>query len=586
MSVPNRPASPAKRENAISAALGACRGAFVATGIFSGVVNVLMLTGSIYMLQIYDRVLASHSVPTLLAISAIALFAFGVQGLMDALRSRLLVRIAERVDSGTAPAVFELVSRMPLNARNQRGEPLQPVRDLDAVRGFLAGQGPTAFFDLPWMPLYLAIVFLLHPWLGWLAVGGMLVLTVVALVTEFSSRQPSRDVALATSERNAILDAAHRGADVLASMGLRAPLARRFERANETALTAHRGAGDIIANSGALARTLRYILQSAVLGLAAYLAMRGQISPGGMIAASILTARALAPVDLAIASWRGFVAARQGYTRLVGGFGLLPPPQERIELPAPKKALTVQGLAIAAPGEPRLLLQRAEFVVEAGSAVAIIGPSAAGKSTLLRAIAGIIPPARGTIALDGARLDLWGDEALGRHIGYLPQEVQLFDGTVTENISRFADDPDPQAVIEAAKLAGFHEAILKLPEGYETKVGPGGTRFSVGQRQRLGLARAMYGDPFLVLLDEPNANLDAEGEAAVSEAIRVVRQRGGVAIVVAHRPSALASVDKVLIVRDGAQFDYGPKDEVLGRHVANVSRLRRPAGLKPVESEQ
>jgi ATP-binding cassette subfamily C protein len=544
--------------------LGFARSAFIGIGLITATINVLYLTGSFYMLEVYDRVIPSRSVPTLVGLSILALAMYAFQGVLDILRGRVLIRIGSGLDSSLASRVHEAVARLPLRAR-QTGDGLQPLRDLDQVRGFLSGMGPAAFFDLPWIPLYLAICFLFHAWIGIAALVGALLLVSLTLITEFKTKGPARETVALGQKRNALAEASRRNAEVLQAMGMRGRMGAIWGEANDRYMTSQQRTSDVAGGLGAVSKVVRMALQSAVLGIGAYLVIHQQVTAGAIIASSILTARALAPVELAIANWKGFVTARQSWRRLSDLLAALPSEDDRTRLPAPVRSLTAEAVSTAPPGAQKLVVADVTFSLEAGQGLGIIGPSASGKSSLARAIVGVWPPVRGKVRLDGAALDQWPTDELGRHIGYLPQDVELFAGSVAENISRFDPDPDSAAVISAAKSAGVHELILRLPEGYETQIGEGGAMLSAGQRQRVALARALYGDPFLVVLDEPNSNLDGEGEQALTEAILGVRRRGGVAIVVAHRPSALAGVDKMMVLADGRVQGFGPKDEILGK---------------------
>jgi PrtD family type I secretion system ABC transporter len=573
---------PAKSpDSPIAAAAAACRRAFVAVGLFSGAINVLMLTGSLYMLQVYDRVLPSRSVPTLLGLTALVAAVYAIQGLLDAIRGRMLVRIGRSLDENLSDRVYEAIVRLPLRMR-VGADGLQPVRDLDNVRGFLSSMGPTALFDLPWMPLYLGLCFVFHFWIGLTALGGAVILVALTLVTEMLARAPSKEAAGHGAVRLALAETSRRNAEALHAMGMTRRLAARWGTSNDKYLNAHEQASDIAANLGAISRVLRMILQSAVLGLGAYLVIYQEATPGVIIAASILTSRALAPVELAIAHWRGFVTARQSWRRLADLINRLALEQVPMALPAPCKGVAIETISVAPPGTQRLVVRDVGFRLEAGQALGIIGPSASGKSSLARALVGVWQPVRGKVRLDGAALEQWPPEDLGRHLGYLPQDVELFDGSVAENIARFESEPDPAAVIAAAQAADVHELILRLPDGYETMIGEGGLALSAGQRQRLALARALYRDPFLVVLDEPNSNLDAEGDQALTQAIVGVRNRGGVLIVVAHRPSALIAVDLVLAMANGQAQAFGPKDDVLRK----VLRPASPGALKVVSETQ
>ncbi len=527
-------------------------------------VNVLALTSPLFMLQVYDRVLASGSVPTLVGLSVLAAGLYLFQAGLDIIRARVLLRVGEHFDGALCGRVHDAVVRLPLLAR-MPGDGLQPLRDLDNVRGFLSGQGPTALFDLPWMPLYLAICFLFHFWIGMTALVGAAVLVLLTLLANTLSQRPVRDGIAHNMARNGLLEASRRNAEVVQALGFGARLEARWRQANADYLHANRRAGDIAGGLGSLSKTLRVMLQSAVLGVGAWLVIEQQATGGVMIASSIMVGRALAPIDLAIASWKPFLMARHSWKRLQDLLGRIPPVPETMALPAPHKELRVENVTILPPGEKRPTVTGIGFALEAGSALGIIGPSGSGKSTLSRVLVGAWPAAGGEVRLDGASLDQWDREALGRHIGYLPQGVELFDGTIADNIARFEEDADPNAIVAAAQAAGAHELILRFEDGYRTRIGEGGSLLSAGQRQRIGLARALYRNPFFVVLDEPNANLDAEGEAAVVRAIAAVRAHGGIAVVVAHRPSAIGAVDRVLVMEGGRQKAFGPREAVLGQ---------------------
>jgi PrtD family type I secretion system ABC transporter len=557
--------------SALTPALRFARGAFIGIGLITATINILYLTGSFYMLEVYDRVIPSRSVPTLVGLSVLALAMYAFQGVLDVLRGRVLVRIGAGLDNSLSGRVHETLSRLPLRSR-QTGDGLQPLRVLDGVRGFLSGTGPSAFFDLPWIPLYLAICFLFHPWIGTAALLGALVLIGLTLLTEFKTRGPAKETVSLGQKRTALAEANRRNAEVLQAMGMRSRMGALWGEANDRYMTSQQRTSDVAGGLGAASKVIRMALQSAVLGLGAYLVIRQEVTGGAIIASSILTARALAPVELAIANWKGFVTARQSWRRLRDLFAAFPAEDNRMALPAPVRSISVEALSAAPPGAQRLVVADASFTLAAGQGLGIIGPSASGKSSLARAIVGVWAPVRGKVRLDGAALDQWSSDELGRHVGYLPQDVELFAGTVAENISRFQADADSAAIIQAAKSAGVHDLILRLPAGYETQIGEGGAMLSAGQRQRIALARALYGEPFLVVLDEPNSNLDAEGEQALTEAIVGVRRRGGIPIVVAHRPSALAGVDKMLVLADGRVQGFGPKEEILAKLMRGPQR--------------
>jgi ATP-binding cassette subfamily C protein PrsD len=561
----------------LGTALRACRGAFVGVAVFSGIINVLMLTGSFYMLEVYDRVLPSRSVATLVGLTILAATVFIFLGVIDLIRARVLVRIGASLDQSVGERVFDAIVRLPLKA-GTRSDGMQSLRDLDSLRSFLSGLGPTALFDLPWIPLYLAICFAFHFWIGMTALAGALILIGLTLLTEMLTQAPAKTATGFAMARNALAETSRRNAEVLMSMGMAARLRRRWRSANENYLASQEQAADVTGGLGAVVRILRMLLQSSVLGVGAYLVIHQEATAGVIIAGSILSARALAPVDLAIANWRGFVGARQSWERLNKLLELLPAQEVPMALPPPSQTLRIEVASAAPPGIQKIVLQDVSFSLNAGSGLGIIGPSASGKSSLARLLVGVWQPLRGKVSLDGAALDQWDMESIGRHIGYLPQDVELITGTVAENISRFEPDANAKKIIAAAQAAGVHDLIVKLPAGYETDVGEQGSALSAGQQQRVALARALYGDPFLVVLDEPNSNLDADGEAALTEAIAGVRARGGIVVVVAHRPNLLAALDQVLVMNGGRAQAFGPKEEVLAR----VLRREAPGALKVV----
>ena len=548
----------------LSAALARCRGAFVGIGLLSGMSNVLMLTGAMFMLEVYDRVLPSRSIPTLVGLSILAAGLFVSQGVIDLIRSRVLVRIGSSLDEALSVRVYSAIVRLPLKTAG-RGDGLQPLRDLDTIRTFLSSLGPTALFDLVWVPLYLAICFAFHFWIGTAALIGAIILVVLTGLTEYVTREPTRLATTHAVTRNGLAESSRRNAEALIAMGMASRLAERWAEAHREYIDANRQATDRAGGFGAGSRVLRMMLQSGVLAIGAYLVIQGQASAGIIIAGSILSARALAPIDLAIANWKGFVSARQGWDRLGKLLAMLPAADAMMELPRPHRNLMVEAVSIAPPGGQKLIVQDASLKLDAGSAVGVLGPSGSGKSTLARALVGVWPPVRGRVKLDGAALDQWPSEALGRHVGFLPQDVELIAGSVADNIARFDSEADSENIIAAAKAAGVHDLIIGLPAGYETEVGEQGSALSAGQAQRVALARALYGNPFLVVLDEPNSNLDAEGDEALTRAILAVRARGGVVVVVAHRPSAIAGVDLVAIMNKGRIQAFGPKDEVLAK---------------------
>ncbi|MCX7890627.1 MAG: type I secretion system permease/ATPase [Rhodobacteraceae bacterium] len=575
----NERQGPAQRRSGLQLIRGA-RGLLVFLFLVSGVINVLALTGSFYMLQVYDRALTSGSVPTLVAISILAVGLYGFQGIFDIIRSQVLVRIGARLDRMMAPLAHRVAVDMPRFGYSA-SEALERGRDVDTVRGFLGSQGPMALFDLPWMPLFLGFIYILHPMLGALTIAGAFVLTCLAIATEILTRRHAQASHEATVRRNMIAESNARNAEVMKAMGYAGRAVERFRLANEAHLSLQTRTSDISGTFAAISRVLRMLLQSAILGLAAYLTIRGELSSGAIIAATVAAARAMAPVDLAIGNWKQIVAARAAFRRIGETAAILDIAPERMALPAPRRSLSVEGITVASPSTGRVLLSDVSFTLEAGQAMGVIGPSGGGKTTLARALTGVWPVLRGAVRLDDADIPQWTDDALGRHLGYLPQDVVMVDGTVSENIARLDPDAKPEHIIAAAQAAAIHEMIVRLPDGYQTALGPLGTALSAGQRQRIGLARALYRNPFLVVLDEPNSNLDAAGEAALTKAIEGVKARGGIAIVVAHRPSALKAVDVVGVIQGGRMVAFGPKDEILRSRTRSDGAREAPAADQP-----
>jgi PrtD family type I secretion system ABC transporter len=562
--------APAVRRSELGDALRACRHAFIGVGIMSCAINVLYLTGSIFMLEIYDRVLPSRSVPTLIGLAILAAGMYLSQGILDLIRGRILGRIGTALDESLNRRVFDAMVRLPL-VMGARNEGLQPLRDLDAVRSFLSGMGPGAFFDLPWLPFYLAICFAFHFVIGLTALVGAIILVGLTFVTEYLSRAPAREATGLAARRNDLAATSRRNAEVLVAMGMSGRLTNRWIAANEKYLTGNQYASDVAGGLGAISKVLRMTLQSAVLAVGAYLVIYQQATAGIIIAGSILSARALAPVDLAIAHWRSFVAARQSWHRLNRLLEQLPPRTEQTVLQEPSSRLSVEAVSMVPPGDQKVIVQDITFVLEAGRGLGIIGQSGSGKSSLVRALVGVWQPFRGKVRLDGAALDQWSPDVLGRHIGYLPQDVELFAGTVAQNICRFDPDASSDGIIAAAKEAGVHQLIIKMRDGYDTEVGEQGHALSAGQAQRVALARALYGNPFLIVLDEPNSNLDTEGDEALTRAIRAARERGAIVVVVAHRPVGIEGVDQLLVLKDGRMQAFGSKETVLGQVIQRVA---------------
>jgi PrtD family type I secretion system ABC transporter len=558
------------------------RGLFVYLFTISGLINLLALTGSFYMMQVYDRAIPSQNVPTLMALSALAIGLYFFQGIFETLRSQVLIRIGSKLDRKLAPLAHKVAIDMPRYGFSP-SEALDRGRDVDTVRGFLSSQGPMALFDLPWIPIYLIFVYLLHPYLGAMVIAGAVVLALLAILTELIIRKTARAGLQAGHERNAIADANARNGEIMKAMGFTSRAVDRFREANEEHLSLNTKSSDIAGTLGAVSRILRMILQSAALGLGAYLTIKGQMSGGAIIAASITASRALAPVDLAIGNWKNLVQARAAWSRLKETLVGLEAARSPINLPPAQSTLKVEKLTVAAPASGRVLLADVSFDLKAGDGLGVIGPSGGGKTSLVRALTGIWPSLRGSVRIDDAELDQWPEELVSGVIGYLPQDVSLMEGTIAENIARLDPEANSDDVIAAARLAGIHEMIVRLPEGYQTQVGSQGATLSAGQRQRIGLARALYGNPFVVVLDEPNSNLDSDGEKALTEAIASVRKRGGIVIVIAHRPSALAAVDLVAVIQQGKLLAFGPKDEILSGKPADAPQVRpKQNELRPV----
>lgn len=567
-------------DDPVSRGLKASGRKMIGIALFSGVINLLMLSGSLYMLQVYDRVIPSRNTATLLGLSLMVLLAYLMQGYFDALRARMLCRVATLFDVGLQDSIHTALITLPLRgARPMLMQ--QPLRDLDQVRAFMSGMGPTAFLDMPWIPIFLIGLFLFHPAIGVTALLGTLAIVAMTLLTERLTRGAAKAAMDSSAQRQVLADTTQRNAEVIRALGMVDRFGALWARVNERYLRENIRATDVYANLGSGAKVLRYVLQSGMLGIGAYLVVSDKASGGIMIASSIMMGRALAPVEVALGSWKQLMAARQGIARLRDICqSTAKPPAPPVMLPRPSRELAVQELSVAAPGTDRPIVQNVSFTLKAGMGLALLGASASGKTTLSKALVGIWPAQHGVVRLDGAAIDQWRNEDLGRHIGYLPQDVALFDGTVAENICRFDADATSDAILKAAQIAGVHDTILRLPDGYSTRIGQGGMSLSAGQRQRVGLARAVFGDPFLVVLDEPNANLDAEGENALGRAIQILRHHGSIVVVISHRPNALAALDMALVLYEGKAIAFGPSRDVFARVTAPGAATQAVPGQK------
>ena len=547
------------------------RSLYWSVGLFSVFVNLLMLTGPIFMLQVYDRVLGSQSEATLLALVILVVFLYAAMGLLDWLRARVTSRIAARFQSRLDRRVFEAV--LERSAQRERGGAAPAsstaLRDLESVRTFLASPVLMALFDIPFTPLFLAGIFLFHVELGLLAVAGGLVLVAVTVANSMTTKRPQLEAARDAQVAERWSDHIHRDAETVRSLGMRGAAFERWIQARTRALERGLNATDRTGGYTTLTKTWRLFLQSAMLGLGAWLVLRGELTPGAMIAGSILLGRALAPIELAVGQWALVNRAMRAWGTLSDLLGQTRPAAPRTALPRPEARLDVESLTVIPPGEQAATLRMLNFTLPPGHAMGVIGPSGAGKSTLARALTGVWPPAGGRVRLGRAALDQYDPDVLGHLIGYLPQNVTLFEGTIAQNIARLAEEPDAEAVVKAARKAAAHEMIVEFPDGYDTRLEAGGGRLSGGQIQRIGLARALYGDPVLLVLDEPNSNLDNAGNEALNEAIRNAKAERRSVIIMAHRPAAIAECDLLLVLEAGTRRAFGPRDEVLRETVAN-----------------
>lgn len=541
-------------------AFKAVRQYFIYAGIFSAAINILMLVPILYMLQVYDRVIASGSLPTLGALTVIMIFLMSAMGGFEWVRSRILISASNRIETSLRERVFDATFKQALYTGGMATS--QPNNDLSQLRQFMTGNGLFAFFDAPWFPIYVIIMFMFHPWFGVVAIFAGIVMVTLAYATEKVTTAKLKDANTEANLVNNQINGSLRNAEVIAAMGMIENIRNRQQRLADKVLFLQTDASKWAGILGNLSKSFRVITQSLILGLGALLALEHQISPGMMIAGSLLLGRALAPIDMLVGSWKGFSVARAQYERLGQLLERIPADEETMSLPAPKGNLSVENVYITPPGAKSPVVRGVSLQLAAGEALGVVGPSASGKSTLARALLGIWSAANGKVRLDGADIFTWDRRELGPHIGYLPQDIELFDGTISENICRFGA-MNPEKIVEAAQLSGVHELILRLPNGYDTVIGSSGGILSGGQRQRIGLARAVYGNPKLLVLDEPNSNLDDQGEKELVIALQRIKEQGCTIVVITHRTMVLACVDKMLVMKDGTAVSFGPREQVL-----------------------
>jgi ATP-binding cassette subfamily C protein len=549
------------------------RSLYWTVGLFSAFANLLMLTGPLYMLQVYDRVLGSGSQETLVALSLLVAFAYAVMGILDYTRGRIMARVGARFQDDLDRRVFDAVVRKSAVAPDSKTN--GNLADLEAVQRMITSPVLMAAFDLPWTPIFFAGIFVFHAYLGYLALIGGAILVVIAIANQYLSRGAQRRAAIAGQQATSMADQIRTEAEMVQAMGMRDAAFTRWQKARSQALEGQVIAADVGGSFTSMTKTIRLFLQSAMLGLGAYLVLQNELTPGAMIAGSILLGRALAPVEMGLNQWPVVQRGLTGWNNIAELLGVVQPEGPRTELPKPRAMLVAKSLTVVPPGEKQASLKSVSFKVEPGQAVGVIGPSGAGKSTLARTLTGVWRPAGGSVRLDGAALEHYGSEVLGRYIGYLPQRVSLFDGTIAQNIARLADVPEDGKVVSAAKMAAAHEMILELPDGYDTIINAGQVRLSGGQMQRIGLARALYDEPVILVLDEPNSNLDNVGSEALNRAIRAMKQAGRSVLIMAHRPAAIQECDTLMVLDGGMCMAFGPKDEVLKGMVKNHKEIQQ-----------
>ena len=545
---------------------------FYFVGMLSVFVNLLMLTGPIFMLQIYDRVLGSRSEETLVALSVLVVFLYALQGVLDWVRANVMARVGARFQARLDERVFRAVIKQAIQT-GDRNQPSSELRDLEAIQRFYSSPVLFSIFDMPFTPLFAALIFVFHPILGWVALSGGAFLIMITLLNQSLTRKRQAESSMASAQASSFAADIRNDAESVIGMGMQSAVSTRWQAFRDEALTTGVATSDRTGFFTTLTKTFRLFLQSAMLGIGAYLVLQNEMTAGAMIAGSILLGRSLAPIEQALGSWPIVQMALSGWKSLSRILESVPEIKVKTELPQPKAHLAVQGLAVVPAGEDRAALRGVSFEVTPGQAMGVIGQSASGKSTLARAITGIWPVAAGRVSLGGASLDQYDPEVLGGYIGYLPQSVTLFKGTIAENIARLSVNPNSEEVVAAARLAGAHDMITTLPEGYDTLIS-NGAGLSGGQRQMIGLARALYGTPLVLVLDEPNSNLDSVGTNALNAAVREIKKRGGSVVIIAHRPAAITECDTLLMLENGSQKAFGPRDEVLQAQVKNVSQIK------------
>ena len=569
--------APEAKQSPVRLTLSSMRQAWIGVGLLSLCVNVLMLTGPLYMLQVYDRVITSQSMSTLVALSILMVLMYGFMGLLDFLRSRILIRIGNYVESELSAPLFKNWLSQGTKGNIKPGQ--NPLQSLAIIKRFLTGPAPTTFFDIPWTPIYIAVIFMIDWTLGVFAIFGAVVVLIIAALAELRTRKSEAKAQNAKAHSHSFSQKMYQNSETVVSMGMVADMSQRWARIKAQGEASDLSASDISGGATAMSKAFRMFLQSAILGLGAALAVQGIVTPGAMIAGSIILGRALAPIQMIISQWRNYIQTKNAYRDLNSFYEALPEGIEKVALPKPTGKLSVSAMSAGPPGAKKATVKGINFDLTPGDGLCVLGHSGSGKSTLARLLVGIWTPQMGAVRLDGATLDQWENVELGKHIGYLPQTVELFDGTIGENISRFRPNISSEMTIRAAQIAGLHEFVLSLPDGYNTKLGAGGLVLSVGQVQRVALARAVFGDPCLVVLDEPNSNLDKQGDTALNAAIQYMRSQGKTVIIISHRPTAMTAVNKVLVLNGGQQEKYGLKEQVfnIGKPAAQATSQIRQA---------